>query len=299
MTAKALRLAAYDLFALVEPEFGGLVASLGWTHRGRRQDLLYAPAGALPTTQKTNGFGVWPMVPFANRAFGAVLDDGERRWNLPVNEPEPGNNLHGFGWQMPWRVEEAGAAHAVLVHTKTEGADPYRYSARLAIRLEPGSVHLALEVTNRAADVLPFGIGLHPWFACAPDTTLRMAASGALTLGPSFRPAGHGKVPREGDFSDGRRVFADTETAWSFTFWDGRAEIRTPSLGLAIAMEASETLCHPVLWAPPRAPFVCLEPQSHAIGAPSDKIARDVTPLKRLAPGETLSGWMRLRPSAA
>ena len=49
--------------------------------------------------------------------------------------------------------------------------------------------------------------------------------------------------------------------------------------------------------APPAgADFLCVEPQSHAIGAPSEPAARDAAPLKRLVPGETLEGWLRIAP---
>jgi galactose mutarotase-like enzyme len=50
-----------------------------------------------------------------------------------------------------------------------------------------------------------------------------------------------------------------------------------------------------VVWAPAGADFLCVEPQSHAIGAPSEAIVRALTPLKRLESGETLEGWVQDR----
>jgi aldose 1-epimerase len=49
-----------------------------------------------------------------------------------------------------------------------------------------------------------------------------------------------------------------------------------------------------VVWAPPHADFLCIEPQSHGIGAPSEPAAREATPMARLSPGEILTGWMRI-----
>ena len=65
---------------------------------------------------------------------------------------------------------------------------------------------------------------------------------------------------------------------------------------LAVNLSASQSLRSPVVWAPAGADFLCVEPQSHAIGAPSEEAVRKVTPLRRLEPGETLSGWMRIAP---
>jgi aldose 1-epimerase len=87
-------------------------------------------------------------------------------------------------------------------------------------------------------------------------------------------------------------------TAWSFLGWDGTARIETPSTGLAITLTASADLDCPVVWAPAGADFLCVEPQSHAIGAPSEPAARAASPLRRLAPGETLEGWLRIAPEA-
>ena len=97
----------------------------------------------------------------------------------------------------------------------------------------------------------------------------------------------------------GKPVFATgRETAWSFLGWDGIARIETPSTGLAITLTASESLRCPVVWAPAGADFLCVEPQSHAIGAPSEAAARAAAPLRRLQPGETLEGWLRIVPEA-
>ena len=74
------------------------------------------------------------------------------------------------------------------------------------------------------------------------------------------------------------------------------ARIETPSTGLAITLTASETLRCPVVWAPAGADFLCVEPQSHAIGSPSEPAARAAAPLTRLEPGETLAGWLRIAP---
>ena len=260
--------------------------------------LLHSPEGAIPSTAAPNMFGSWAMVPFANRAFGGVVDDGERRFTVPDNNAYGGGNIHGFGWQSAWDILGQTASHTVLEHRRTTGSDPYRYRATQEVSLDQAGVTIEIAVTNEADQALPYGLGHHPWFPCAPDTTLGMTATGALVFGDAFRATGSQSLPDGGPYAE-KPVFATgRETAWSFLGWDGSARIETPSSGLAITLTASETLHCPVVWAPAGADFLCVEPQSHAIGSPSEKAARAVAPLTRLEPGGTLSGWLRIVPKA-
>ncbi|HEY5797772.1 MAG TPA: hypothetical protein VIU82_22430, partial [Bosea sp. (in: a-proteobacteria)] len=166
------------------------------------------------------------------------------------------------------------------------------------IRLDDAGMTVALAITNEADRALPYGIGHHPWFPCSADTRLGMTASGALILGKAYRATGSERLVEGGPYA-GKPVFANGgETAWSFLGWDGTARIETPSTGLAITLSASETLRCPVVWAPAGADFLCVEPQSHAIGSPSEKAAREAAPLSSLEPGEMLQGWLRIAPEA-
>lgn len=291
-----LQLKAGGLEAEIVPEIAGIVSQLVWTGPdGRRHPVLHPP-GAAPTTTKPNFFGTWAMLPFANRAFGSVVDDGESRFEVTANDPA--GTIHGFGWQSAWEVLRSDRSHTVLEHRRSTGADPYRYRAVQDISLDEAGMTIRLAVTNEADRALPFGIGHHPWFACAADTRLVMRAAGALVFGEAFRAVGQQAFAQGGPYAEPQPFRSDTVTAWSFLDWDGHARIETPSTGLAITLTASESLKHPVVWAPPGADFLCLEPQSHAIGAPSEPAARAAAPLRRLAPGETLEGWLRIAPEA-
>ena len=91
-------------------------------------------------------------------------------------------------------------------------------------------------------------------------------------------------------------MLSPCELALGIVGWRREAVVETPSAGLRLRLDASANLRHPVLWTPPDADFVCLEPQSHGLGAASEEAARAVTPLARLGPGETLEGWMEIGP---
>lgn len=279
--------------ALIHPACGGMVGALGWRGPdGRTHPILRPQSDRPPATDSPNLFGTWTMLPFANRAFGSIVDDGTNRFAVPGNDP--GGTIHGFGWQAAWTVLSRDAGHTVLEHVRSSGPDPYRYRATQDIRLDRAGMTIGMAVTNTAQTALPFGIGHHPWFPCAADTRLRMRAEAALVFGDGFRARGHRQLEGGGPYATGAAFATGSETAWSFLGWDGVAEIETASTGLALRLTASETLSCPVVWAPAGADFLCLEPQSHAIGAPSEPAAREASPLKRLEPGDTLAGWMRI-----
>ncbi len=291
-------LKAHGFEARIIPAVGGILASLEWrAPSGRIHPLLFSPPGAAPGTGAPNFRGSWAMVPFANRAFDRLIDDGSQRFMVPANDAAGTGNIHGFGWHSAWTVTGQEAGHLVMEHRRTGAGDPYSYDAAQAVTLLDGHVRLDLSVTNRAAAILPFGLGFHPWLHCTSDTCLTMASLGALDLGPGYRARGKSEFADGGPFSMGRKVRGLAgELALSYVDWVGDAVFDTPSRGLAISVGASGTFRHPVLWSPPDADFVCFEPQSHGIGAPGDAVARAITPLARLAPGQTLSGWMTLTP---
>ncbi|MCU0885956.1 MAG: hypothetical protein MUC44_13620 [Beijerinckiaceae bacterium] len=297
LTDPAVTLGTSAFTARLSPAHGGIITALDWTApSGRRQALLFSPDGAQAGTAAPNRFGLWPMVPFANRAFGGLVDDGEQALHLPINDPAMNATIHGFGWQSAWVVQRLEADRITLEHQRATGDDPYRYRAELTLTLANDHVRLALSLANLGDRVLPFGAGFHPWFPCADDTELAMSSRRELVLGPGYRATGARSLPDGGPFAAGRPIRQVGELAVSYVDWVGEAVFSTPSTGLAIIVDASDNFRHPVLWTPPGSGFVCLEPQSHGIGAPSDAAARAVTPLRALKPGECLEGWMTITP---
>lgn len=284
--------------ATLSPAHGGLIARLLWrAPDGQAFDLLHRPPEPVPSRAAPNRFGLWAMVPFANRAFGGVIDDGRTRFTVPINDEAANINIHGFGWQSAWSCRSDNPRHAVMSHFRDAGPDPYRYRCELEISLDEAGMTVNICVINTAQTALPFGIGLHPWLPCANDTRLTMVSDGALVLGQHYRATGHERFSDGGPYAAGPVFRRDAEQVLSCLGWDGRAMIETASTGLRLSMTASETLRFPLVWAPPNAGFLCVEPQSHGMGSPSEGPAREVAPLNTLQPGETLSGWMRLAPS--
>ena len=285
---ETLRISAHGIEAEFAPACGGLTVSA--SQHG--QPLLYTPKPTVLKPGMIHYFGNWPLAPFANRAFGAVVHRGKDVLPLPANDPDqPNMTIHGFSWQQPWEVLAHAPNRIHLRHRQSTAAGPYRYTAEQKIAATSHGLETGLSVTNDADQDLPFGLGLHPWLPRDEDTELSLFAGRILALGHEYRPKEIVTLNADSDFSEPRRLHDDRETVVQFCESTGPARIRYPSRGYQL-IARWENASYPLLWSPKGAPFLCLEPQTHALGAPSDPIAQDAGPLTLLAPGETLS--MRL-----
>jgi aldose 1-epimerase len=288
-----LTLTSRNCRLLLAPQAGATLVAAHWTGAGVPRPLLHTPSGATAGTTAPNRFGCWPMVPFCNRAFGGLIRlDGEDV-AVPVNDPAAGGNIHGFGWQANWTVAEATQDSARLVH-EARGAGPYSYDAQLLVALDDDGLSLTLHVESCAERELPYGIGFHPWFPREPGSRLALAARGVMTLGEHYRPVAFGPVPGDLRLDGSAPLPADREIVASLIDWDGTATLTFPQAGYAIDITAGKALRHPLVWAPPGADFICLEPQSHCVGAPTFAHAGAHTPLARLSHGRSLAGSMRI-----
>ncbi len=278
----------------IDPASGGNIISARLRHGGALVDVLHSPKER-PVVEGFAWHGCWPLAPFANRAFGGLMMTAAGPLQLPINDPRNNAAIHGFSTHAAWQIISSDASAATIEHQRLSGGDPYRYVARQTISLEAdGALSVQLSVENRAATALPHGLGLHPWFPCDDDTTFQANAGKAMVFGPGYRPTGYGAVDAASDWREPRRPKGGERIA-NFLDWDGVAMLRYPSRGFAIRIEASQSMRNGLLWTPGTTDFVCFEPQSHAVGAPSEAAAQAAAPLKLLERGETLSGEMRLR----
>ncbi|GGE05362.1 aldose 1-epimerase [Aureimonas endophytica] len=285
---ETLALASDGLTARLSTQ-GGRILSLDWRMGGTTVPLLHRCDETGPEARSA-----FPLVPFANRLAGNAFRFRGEDVVLAPNTADPAY-LHGDGWLGTWAVEAADGASARLVF-RHEG-EPYRYEARLGMRLEDGAGHLALEVRNTGGRPLPFGLGWHPFLPRTPETKLELRAHGFRAERPGHLPGEEAPLPADLDFASaaplpGRWVNNGLED------WDGRARILWPERSAGLLVEADPLFAHAFLFLPdralaPRADWFCLEPMSHRAGAHHHA---DLGGLRALAPGETLSGALRLSP---
>ena len=194
---------------------------------------------------------------------------------------------------------EVAGAQAILT-LSSNGPGPYRFQACVTYTLDSGALTMTLAVTNHAADPLPHGLGLHPWFPRTPGTTLRASAT-AVTLEDSRHlPAGQLLVAsrKDWDFAEARQL----PGAWinnDFSGWDGRAEIVWADRDLRLIIDAGRDprLTTFILYSPASdANFFCFEPVTHPVDAHNRPGGPEANGLSVLAPGQTLEVSCRFTP---
>jgi aldose 1-epimerase len=282
-------------------EEGGAARAEVWVGRGfncyrwrvahgeRFFDLLYADPrlflGARPTSS-----GVPTLFPFPNR-----VRDGRFTWDgkehqLPRNDSEHVNAIHGFAFDRPWRVLDQGADGSGAWVTgafrgSTDAPElsaswPADYELRVTYRLAADTLRIEAAVSNPDSRPLPFGLGYHPYLRVPPvpntsaaDCLVEGRANAYWELWQSL-PTGE-RRPVEGRL-DLRtpRPFAELRLDDVLTGLPDAADglrllglLREPSLGAEVRLRASPVFRELVLYTPGHRQAVCLEPYTCATDA--------------------------------
>lgn len=239
----------------------------------------------------------YPLVPFGNRIRSNRFAFNGRDYALRPNTDWDCHYLHGEGWRSEWSVAEVGKDRAVLEHSHYASALPYAYVARQELVFRDCGLDLSLSVTNEGSDSMPFGLGWHPYFPMTPGTRLETVTGHMWTEEPGWLPGVPVDLPEDVNFATPRGL----PRRWvnnAFEDWSGRARIAWPERRLALTLTADPLFRVMFLFVSDTAfdpgyarDFFALEPMSHL---PDGHNQADLGGLVPLAPGETLSGGIRL-----
>lgn len=278
----------WELKAL--PHVGGAISHLTW--RGR--DILRPSPPNPPTARQT---GCFPLVPFTNRIAGARFVFDGRDVILPRRDPRhPDNAIHGDGWVSEWQVEQAGKNRLVLTYDHPAGqAWPWPYQARQIVTLGDDEAEIHLALTNSGDEIMPAGLGFHPYFPCSPESRIAAQVNKVWLIDDAFIPTELVEPARVFDWSSGPRLVDAPSVDHAYAGWDRRA-ILTHG-GLITEITASATGRWLQIFAPQGGDFCCIEPVTHVPAALNHPNTFEQSGMARLRPGETLSLRMTLRPS--
>ena len=239
--------------------------------------------------------GCFPLVPLGNRVEDNGFVFGGKRYAFQPNTDEP-YYIHGDGWLSHWEVAEKTAESCAfrLRHSSPETSpqtSPYIYEAWQVFEVEGAALRVEIGVVNRGPEMLPFGIGLHPYFPRTAETRLKAAAASWWSEGAGYLPERHEPIAADADFG----ALAPLPDRWlcnCYEGWDGQAEIIWPENRLAARISAGPVFSRYMLYAPvPERSFFCLEPMSHTINALAMDGPNGMVPLQ---PGATLRGSMTI-----
>jgi aldose 1-epimerase len=173
------------------------------------------------------------MTPWPNR-----LEDGRYTWDgvdyqLPVDEVEAGNAIHGLAVWASWRVVEQEPHRAVVGYLQRPRAGyPFALDVRVEYVLGDDGLTVRQTATNVGDAACPYGTGMHPYVRLGTELVdsleLMVPADTILRSDERGLPVGTDPVGTEHDFRNPRTI-GSTKLDHGFTGLrrdaDGRARV--------------------------------------------------------------------------
>jgi aldose 1-epimerase len=267
--------------AALAPAVGGSLAAL----RFAGVDLLRrAPSGSTDPLAMAS----FPLVPYANRIAEGRFRFGGQDFRLPLNFGDHPHSIHGLGWTAPWTVEAVTEDTAQLVHPHAGGHGwRWAYQAEQRVAVAADAVEMTLSVHNLSKEIMPVGLGFHPYLQADEATVLQFDAASLWLSTPDMLPDREVAADTLGNWAAGDSVMGESLIDNVYSEWSGSATVvRGDGTRLALTASGAPWL-H--VYRPPHSYDFCLEPVSHipdAINRPQG--------MDRLEPGGSKTLSMRI-----
>jgi aldose 1-epimerase len=152
------------------------------------------------------------LVPWPNRIEDGRYEFDGRAFQLPFDEPERRNAIHGLTRWSHWSVADRAADRVAFEHVLYPCPGyPFPLALRAAYSLSDEGLTVRTEATNLGPDRAPYGVGSHPYLALdhelVDDVELRVPAATVLVADGRGIPLGSKSVADEGlDFRVPRAI---------------------------------------------------------------------------------------------
>ncbi|MEO3947817.1 aldose 1-epimerase [Gorillibacterium sp. CAU 1737] len=314
---KAVWLKAGRYEAALLPEIGGNLIAFRDTENGYA--ILREPASDEMDAFKANpGVHGIPVLFPPNR-----FEDGKFPWNgrvlqLPVNETDRGNHLHGFLYTAAWNVDQVGVngeeSYAVISITVTEDHPIYRhlpfsFTFQLRYTLHP-TLGLAQHVLirNLGDEPLPCLLAFHtainaPFVpgSSADDYKVKLTIGDRWAMTERMLPTGsfQALAPEEEQLRDNGvyPYFASMDNHYTAKPQGGRnrMELTDARAGIKLVYDAGTAYKQWMIWNNGgEVGFFCPEPQMNLVNAPNVDLPAEEIGLISLAKGELFEETSRL-----
>lgn len=154
-----------DQYTIEHGRYRAVIAELGATLRVLTCDGVHVtvPLGADDIAACCQG---QLLIPFPNRiASGRYTFDGVN-YQLPINEPDRDNAIHGFAKDQYWRLERLTECEATLSWRMPPVAYyPFDLFVTATYTLDDDGLHILVRAHNRSRHAAPWALAIHPWIA--------------------------------------------------------------------------------------------------------------------------------------
>jgi aldose 1-epimerase len=187
------------------------------------------------------------LIPWPNRLEDGSYEFDGRRYQLPLNEPERHNAIHGLVRWAKWTAAERGPQRAVMKYVLyPQPGYPFTLGITIEYALSDNGLKVRTTATNLGARPCPYGSGAHPYLTLGTGSidrlTLRVPARSVLQSNERGLPVAKETVKGTAyDFQQPRRIDS-TKLDHAFTDLqrdrDGlaRVELRDPDRGTQVAL---------------------------------------------------------------
>lgn len=289
MPSDALILSSSDLELELSPSIGGAISRLTYVGEGGPRPILREGHSLLQNVLEAASF---PLVPFVNRVRGGSFTFRDRTVSLQPNMAGDPSPLHGQGWLNPWTVEQSDRTTAILSCRHEPGEWPWAYMARQEFRLDGPVLDLALTCRNDSSELMPCGLGQHPYFPCASQTRLDTEVGFAWTIDERVLPVA--KVPATGRYDLRDRLICGQDLDNGFEGWSGRVVMNDLAWPYELELSSPQARFFQI-FSPVGGGFFVAEPVTHANAAlNSPEPDWPELGLRVLEPGEEMRLDMRI-----
>jgi aldose 1-epimerase len=192
------------------------------------------------------------LIPWPNRLQDGSYEFDGARHQLPLNEPQHHNAIHGLVRWSAWTVSAREPQRVVMEHILFPQPG-YPFALRLSIEyaLSDRGLRVRTTATNVGTDPCPYGSGAHPYLTVGTATVdrlmLRVPARSVLRSNERGLPVGREAVQdTEYDFRQPRQIGSTTlDHAFTDLVRDAdglaRVELRDPDHGTSVSLWVDES----------------------------------------------------------
>jgi aldose 1-epimerase len=187
------------------------------------------------------------LIPWPNRLQDGSYEFDGQRHQLPLNEPEHRNAIHGLVRWVAWTAAEHESHRVVMEHVLyPQPGYPFTLGVSIEYALSEMGLRVRTTATNLGAGPCPYGSGAHPYLtlgtAAINHLMLRVPARTVLRSDERRLPLGAQAVEgTEYDFQQPRRI-GSTTLDHAFTDLErdqdglARVALRDPDHGTQVAL---------------------------------------------------------------
>jgi len=148
------------------------------------------------------------LLPWPNRIEDGTYEFGGARHQLPLNEVEARNAIHGLVRWSAWSATDHSPDRVLLEHTlHPQPGYPFSLALGIEYSLSQDGLRVTSTATNVGPEACPYGFGMHPYLTMGTEKVdeLILHAPGRTVLTTNDRGIPVGSEPVEGTEYDFRR----------------------------------------------------------------------------------------------